>query len=59
MHPACQCQQQLFVLMPALQAMLVSLGRHAGTGHIGPVNLTGCFAFLPAKIKSGDLFTGK
>ena len=42
-----------------LQAMMVSLGRHAGTGHIGPVKLTGCFAFLPAKVKSKDMFTGK
>jgi hypothetical protein len=42
-----------------LQAMMVSLGRHAGTGHIAAINLTGCFAFLPAKIKSKDMFTGK
>jgi hypothetical protein len=39
--------------------MLVSLGRHAGTGHIGPVKLTGCFAFMPAKIKSKDLLSNK
>ena len=39
--------------------MVVSLGRHAGTGHIGPVKLTGCLAFLPARIKSRDLFTAK
>lgn len=42
-----------------LQAMMVSLGRHAGTGHIGPVKLIGCLAFLPAKVKSKDMFTGK
>lgn len=42
-----------------MPVMLVSLGRKAGTGHIASVNLTGCLAWLPAMMKSGDLFTGK
>lgn len=42
-----------------VQVMLVSLGRKAGTGHIASIKLTGCLAWLPAMMKSGDLFTGK
>ncbi len=37
-------------------AMFVSLGKHSGVGHIGPVLVWG---WIPAKIKSGDLFIGK
>jgi len=44
--------------VPHMQAMLVSLGRNAGTGHLGPITCTGCLGFLP-RMKSKDLFTGK
>ena len=37
-------------------AMFVSLGKQSGVGHIGPVLVWG---WVPAKIKSGDLFIGK
>ncbi len=38
------------------QAMLLTLGRNAGTGHMG-----GCvlFSFMVTQFKSRDLFTGK
>ena len=42
-----------------LQAVLISLGRNWGTGYLGPVSLTGCFGYLPAKMKSKDLFKTK
>lgn len=38
---------------------MISLGRHWGTGHLGSLALTGFLGYMPAKLKSKDLFTGK
>lgn len=43
-------------LQGGFPAMIVSLGKKNGVGHIGPIPIWG---FVPAKIKSGDLFIGK
>ena len=40
-----------------LQVMLISLGRNWGTGHLGPVALTGWLGYMPALLKSKDLFS--
>ena len=42
-----------------VQVMMISLGRNAGTGRMGGVSLTGFLGWMPAKMKSKDLFTGK
>ena len=37
-------------LLCSVQAMIVTLGPKHGSGHIGPVTLTGCFSFMAAKV---------
>ena len=43
-------------LQGGFRAMMISLGKDNGVGHIGPVPIWG---WVPAKIKSGDLFISK
>ncbi|KAK9819023.1 hypothetical protein WJX74_006154 [Apatococcus lobatus] len=43
-------------LQGGFRAMIISLGKDNGVGHIGPVPIWG---WAPAKIKSGDLFISK
>ena len=36
---------------------MVTLGPKHGTGNLGPITLTGCMSFMPAKVMWAALYT--